>query len=105
MHGVAQYQAVELNHLSGCPNIFKTAASRELRGGIKMIIFRWINKKKNVLKIGNNRPIHPYNGTVKRGKIGHLITFRSKLKIFISIFLDFCAGKVCMTYGTSVSKA
>jgi hypothetical protein len=43
--------------------------------------------------------------TVKRGKIGHLITFRSKLKIVIGIFLDFCAGKVCMNYGTSVSKA
>ncbi len=29
MHGVAQYQAGELNHLSDCPNIFKRTASRE----------------------------------------------------------------------------
>jgi hypothetical protein len=35
--------------------------------------------------------VNPYmsGSTVKRGKIGHLITFRSKLKIVKSIFFFF----------------
>jgi len=43
--------------------------------------------------------------TAQRGKVGHLILFKSKLKIVKSIFCEFFPRKVCMNYGTSDSKA
>jgi hypothetical protein len=48
----------------------------------------------------------PNTGTVKRGKIGHILTFKSKLKICYKVFFgDFFARKVCMNYETTDCKA
>jgi len=43
--------------------------------------------------------------TVKRGKIGHIIQFKSKLKIVQVFEADFFYKNVCMNYGPSYGKA
>ncbi len=45
--------------------------------------------KRTKISYGSLKQLH----TVKRGKIGHLITFRSKLKIVESIFCEFFPQK------------